>query len=271
MSGTDSLKGLISLSLHIDFDKSVNFNKKHTILTEFGFKLLLNNDLEKEKSRYNLKDIVFTNDEDLYYLYKFRDSESYVILQLSEKDIEGSRAFVVIRQDQNILEIPGYFLKECNLSWLQRSRFQFYRKSFKIRLKSMQNVQGYIAVDNSSLYPAIFPLNYDPSKVHWKRFFAIIGGWVAFFIVVEKFKEAPNFQILKSVSPLIHSMITVIFTYLIKDDLDVLFANIRNRQNNKLTLTGLAMSETVSSNATMISAQVVEADAEANDLQPIND
>lgn len=135
----------------------------------------------------------------------------------------------------------------------------------------MQNVQGYIAVDNSSLYPAIFPLNYDPSKVHWKRVFAIIGGWVAFFIVVEKFKEAPNFQILKSVSPLIHSMITVIFTYLIKDDLDVLFANIRDRQNNKLTLTGLAMSETVSSNATMISAQVAEVNAEANDLQPIND
>ena len=138
-------------------------------------------------------------------------------------------------------------------------------------MKSKQNVQGYIAVDNSTLFPAIFPLKYDPSKVHWKRGFAIVVIWIASFMFVEKLKEAPDFQILKSMSTLVHTMMTMIFTYLIKDDLDAFFANIRDRQNNKLTLTGLAMSETVSSNATKISAQVEEVNAEANNLQPIND
>lgn len=271
MSGKDSLKGLISLSLHIDFNKKINSNEKLIILQDFGFEPLYNDDLKEERSKYNLNDIVFTNDGYLYYRYKFRDSESYVILQLIEKDVVGSRAFVVIRQDQNILEIPGDFLKECNLSWFKRSISIFGKKTFKIKLKSKQNVQGYIAVDNSTLFPAIFPLKYNPSKVHWIRGCAILAGWMFLFIVVEKLKEAPNFQILKSMSTLVHTMMTMIFTYLIKDDLDAFFANIRDRQNNKLTLTGLAMSETVSRNATEISAQVEEVNAEANNLQPIND
>ena len=272
MSGKDSLKGLISLSLHIDFNKKINFSEKLIILQDFGFEPLLNNDLKEEKSKYNLNDIVFTNDGDLYYLYKFSDSESYVILQLSKKDVEGSRAFVVIRQDQNILEIPGDFLKECNLNWLQRFLSKFKNKYFKIELKSKQNVQGYIAVDNSSLYPAIFPLKYDSPTEHWKRSGILkLLLWLLIFLSVEGLKEVPKFQMLKSISAYVHAITTMIFTYWIKDDLATFFTNIRGHQNNKLTLTGLAMSETVSSNATMISAQIAEVNAEADDLQPIND
>jgi len=50
MSGTDSLKGLISLSLFIEFNKNVDNDKKIEILEKHGgFKKLINNDLEEEK------------------------------------------------------------------------------------------------------------------------------------------------------------------------------------------------------------------------------
>lgn len=272
MSGTDSLKGLISLSLFIEFNKNVDNDKKIEILEKHGgFKKLINNDLEEEKKRYNIGEIVFTNDVDLFFLYKFRDSESYVILQVDKKNIEGSRAFVVIRQDHNILEIPEEFLKECNMNWIKRVWLKCSKSSFKIKLKSKQNVQGYIAVDDSSVLPAIFPLEYATLKVNWKLLFGGLGVWSISNLLFEHFKDLPNLQALKSNSTLVNTLITMIFTYILKDDVAALLAKFKKHQNNKLALTGLAVSETVSKNASEISARVEKVNDELKLLNPIKE
>lgn len=272
MSGTDSLKGLISLSLFIKFDKNVDNDKKLEILEKYGgFKKLIENDIQKEKERYNIGEIVFTNDGDLSFLYKFRDSESYVILQVNKHYIEGSRAFVIIRQDHNILEIPEEFLKECNLNWIKRVILKCSKKSFKIKIKSKQNVQGYIAVDDSSVLPAIFPLEYATLKVNWKLLIGGLGGWVISYMLFEHFKDLPNLSSFKSISTIVNTLMTMIFTYILKDDVAALLSKFKKHQNNKLTLTGLAVSETVSRNASEISARVEKVNDELKLLNPIKE
>ena len=260
MSGTDSIKGLIALSINIDFGKQLENDDKIKILEEHGFKLLIEHELEEEKSKYNLRDIVFV-DGFSYYLYRSKESKSYTILQLKREDIEQGTAFVVIQQDSKILETPEQFLRECNLKWFKRISAKLRNQSFKITLHSLQDVDGYIAIDRSTVLETVLPLKYEPSKPNLVRLgiVLVLWGMTVWYI---------NGNILDYVKPFLFSLVSLIASYLVKEDLEYFLSRLKNNQATKLTLTGLATIEPVSDKAKEINAQVEEVNLELSNLRP---
>lgn len=69
MSGTDSIKGLIALSINIDFGKQSKAEGQIKRLEKHGFELLTDSKVEIEGSKYNLKDIVFLDGFSYFIIY----------------------------------------------------------------------------------------------------------------------------------------------------------------------------------------------------------
>ena len=289
MSGTDSIKGLIALSINIDFGKQSkaeggeNYQSKAEgqikRLEEHGFELLTDSKVQIEQSKYNLKDIVFL-DGFSYYLYKFKDSKSYTILRINMEDIRQGTAFVVIQQDSKILETPEQFLRECNLKWYKRILAKLRNQSFKINLQPLQDVEGYIAIDRSTVLESVFPLKYEPSNPNFGRLVMFLFGWGLSVLLINYVIDSississisiMNFQIkdiLDYIKPFIFSFIGLIASSLLKEDLEPFLSSLKKNKATKLTLTGLATIEPVSDKAKEINAQVEEVNLELSNLKP---
>ena len=269
MSGTDSIKGLIALSINIDFGKQSKNDEKIKLLENHGFKLLTGDDLSKEEQKYNLKNIVFIEGCS-YYLYNFSDSKSYTILQVEEGDFEKSTAFVVIQQDSKILELPKQFLRECNLKWRERILARIKNQSFKITLRSLQDVKAYIATDRSTVFASDFPLKYDPLKINWPRLIIGIAMWAGVVFSINVSKSYLNYSWIEHTTPFLFSIVGLIASYILKTDIECFLSFITDSQETKLTLTGLVMNEAASNKAKETNDRVDEVNREFSNLKPVN-
>ena len=267
MSGTDSIKGLIALSINIDFGKQSKNDEKIKLLENHGFKLLTGDDLSKEEQKYNLKNIVFIEGCS-YYLYNFSDSKSYTILQVEEDDFKKSTAFVVIQQDSKILELPKQFLRECNLKWGKRILARIKNQSFKITLRSMQDVKAYLATDSSTVLETGFPLKYDPVKINWPRLIIGVALWAGVVISINISKN--NYSWIEPSAPFLFSIVGLIASYILKTDIECFLSFITDSQETKLTLTGLVMNDVASNKAKETNDRVDEVNREYSNLKPVN-
>lgn len=156
-------------------------------------------------------------------------------------------------------------MRECNLKWLKRISAKIRNQSFKITLQPLQDVEGYIAIDRSTVLESVFPLKYEPFKPNLVRLgiVLVLWGMTAWYL------NSINGNILDYVKPFLFSLVGLIASYLVKEDLEYFLSRLKNNQATKLTLTGLATIEPVSDKAKEINDKVEKANLEFSNLKPI--
>ena len=144
-------------------------------------------------------------------------------------------------------------------------------------MQPLQDVEGYIAIDRSTVLESVFPLKYEPSNPNFGRLVMFLFGWGLSVLLINYVIDSissisiMNFQIkdiLDYIKPFIFSFIGLIASSLLKEDLEPFLSSLKKNKATKLTLTGLATIEPVSDKAKEINAQVEEVNLELSNLRP---